>query len=372
MIKLTLLMDYVEDNRLSMSRYSNDISQSINLFLRSNRYDLITFIPTFPKWLSRIGLNIAMQMRYARYLAYPRQARNLTSSLWHIVDQSYSHLLYEVDSAKTVVTVHDLIPILGWKGAIPGFSYPHPPMLYMRSIRALKKARAIIAVSKSTKNDLINYCNIKSENIHIVHNAVSPVFRPLLNKLALREFLKLPLNEVCLVLITGTQMYKNHLNSIRAIRVLESTLNKPVQLVWLGGLHYSQDSITELPLSELSLPPILMGHITQEELVMLYNAVDCLLFPSWYEGFGWPPLEAMSCGLPVITSTRSSLPEVVGDAALLVDPADVKGLAEALKLMIENVDIRQEYIDRGFENIKRFSYDKFALSMKAVYDSLQI
>lgn len=372
MRKLTLLVDYVEDNRTSMSIYSDNILNAMKASIQPYKYELVPYTPNFPTWVANLRLSIGMQMRYARYISYPAQVDSLSSDLWHIVDQSYAHLLYSIDSSQAVVTVHDLIPILAWEGAITGLSYPHPPLLYKRSIAALKKAGAIVAVSESTKKDLVKYCDVREEKIHVVYNPVGGQFRAMSNKAELRKLLALPIHDVALILITGSQSYKNHINSIKAIRVLESVIKRPVQLVWLAGLYCEFGDDINKELSQLGLPPILLGYLNQLDLVNLYNAVDCLMFPSWYEGFGWPPLEAMSCGLPVIASNSSSLPEVVGDAALMVNPADIQGLAEALEKILEDEVIRQHYILQGFENVKRFTFDKFALKMNAVYDSLHM
>lgn len=112
------------------------------------------------------------------------------------------------------------------------------------------------------------------------------------------------------------------------------------------------------------------GGLTDTEIVSLMNAADIFVFPSLYEGFGLPPLEAMACGTPVVASNAGALPEVVGDAALLVNPENVEDIASAIERVLTNAKLREELIKRGFERVKRFSWEKTAIDTLRVYESV--
>jgi len=110
--------------------------------------------------------------------------------------------------------------------------------------------------------------------------------------------------------------------------------------------------------------------LPSDKMPELYNAVDCLLFPSWYEGFGLPPVEAMASGTPVVTSCVASLPEVVGEAGLMVSPDNVRGLAEAVEALLENRHLREEQIRKGLEHAKKFDWERNAVMTMEVYKEI--
>jgi len=366
---LILYRDFLEDNRTSMEVYADNLESALNL-ISCDLLEVDSYTPSIPDWVFRCKLPHGIRIRYARYFSYPIQAKNNQGIINHILDQSYAHLLNVIDSQRTVITVHDLIPILAWKGVIPGLSYPHFPLLYKLTVASLSKARAIIAVSNSTKDDLITHCGLNASSITVVHNGIDSRFCSFSNEKRkfLRDRFGFPDRNTHIILITGIQSYKNHLVSFQVISKLQHTTNTNVQLVWLGAdnemcKEYSKNVNllnSVIPLSNLSF----------EQLVELYNSVDCLLFPSLYEGFGLPPLEAMACGTPVVTSNVASIPEVVGDAAITLSPDDVDGLTVAVKNMLENETLRNDYIKRGFTNANRFTWERCASNVLPLYKKI--
>lgn len=366
---VTLYRGFVEDKRASMEIYADNLEKSLKL-IACDTLNVSQYRPSIPEWMIKCKINHDIRIRYARYFSYPYQAKQNQGAINHIIDQSYAHLLNVIDPARSIVTVHDLIPILAWKGAIPGLSYPHYPLFYKLTIAALHKARAIIAVSQSTKRDLIAHCGLKGSNITVVHNGIDNRFCSMSKEKrgALRHSFGFPDQGTHIVLITGSQSYKNHLTSFRVVARLQHVTKKPVQLVWLGADNYEYEKCLEEV--DLDNTVIRLSSLSFERLVGLYNSVDCLLFPSWYEGFGWPPLEAMACGTPVVTSNAASLPEIVADAALTARPDDIDGFAEAVKIMIEDEDLRNYYIKRGYNNVSRFTWDRCASEVAGIYRQL--
>jgi glycosyltransferase involved in cell wall biosynthesis len=368
---LTLFRDFPEDNRTSMEVYADNLERSIKLLARDT-LNVNSYIPTIPGWLFKSRLPRDAKIRFARYFSYPNQAKKFQGTINHIVDQSYGHLLRAIDSTRTVVTVHDLIPILAWKGLVPGLSYPHYPLLYKLTIAYLHKARAIIAVSQSTKRDLIAHCGLNDADITVIYNGIDPRFHVKKDedRQRARHSFGLPGQESNIILITGNQSYKNHMTSFRVIKRLQTLLRRPVHVVWLGASEFERARC--LKEAMLSCEVTLLNNLSVKLLIELYNSVDCLLFPSLYEGFGWPPLEAMACGTPVVASNAASLPEIVGEAAITAAPDDVEGLAEGVRAMLEDEFKRHDYIKRGYKNVCRFTWGNCASEVFKVYQRISV
>jgi glycosyltransferase involved in cell wall biosynthesis len=306
--------------------------------------------------------------RFARYVSYPLQVRAIRSDLNHIIDQGYAHLLCTLPPKKTVVTVHDLIPLAAHRGKIPA-PQRHRPFLSELSARFLRGAGSLIAVSEHTKLDLVELCNIPPDLIHVVPLGVSSEFQKLGDtKVALREKLGLDSRESFLILITGTHFYKNHETSLAVLQRLRRRAKRDYKIVWLGNCRAINDP--RVINSGLASAVVGIEPRSIRQVVEVYNAVDCLLFPSLYEGFGWPPLEAMACGTPVICSSAASLPEVVGDAALTTPPDDVEGFVEYVRALAQCESQRALLVKRGIERASLFSWERHARAVWSIYRQL--
>ncbi len=244
---------------------------------------------------------------------------------------------------KTVVTVHDL-----------GSEYL--PQMHQIKQRAylglmqkfqLKTATKIIAVSKATKEDLVKRMGIKPENVTVVYEGYNrDIFRPI----------PYTLNPKPYFLFVGTiQPRKNLERIIRAFAKIEDK-----SLVIAGSKGWMSDKIYELP-KKLGIENRVkfLGYVADEKLPALYSGAEALIFPSLFEGFGLPILEAQACGCPVITSNISSMPEVAGDGAVYVNPYSIEDIIDGIR-KIEDGRLRMEKIKQGFENIKKFSWEKCA------------
>lgn len=365
---VVLFRDFIEDNRTSMEIYSNNLENALKPII-TNHFELNSYTPSIPNWLVKCKLPHGFSIRYARYFSYPNQVKKYQGTINHIIDQSYAHLLHKINYKNSIITVHDIIPILAWKGIIQGLTYPHFPLLYKLSVKALSKAKAIIAVSQSTKNDLITHCKLNPDNITVIHNGIDSRFCKfsIEKRKLLRDKLRLPNKDVKIVLIAGFQSYKNNFVSFKVVSKLQQQ-NINVQLVWLGANNEICEKYSKQ--ANLNNNAVSMNNLSFDQIVELYNTVDCLLFPSLYEGFGFPPLEAMACGTPVVTSNAASIPEVVGNAAIMLPPNNVDGLAEAVKNILENKMLREDYINRGYANVNRFSWKQSALQVFSLYKKI--
>jgi glycosyltransferase involved in cell wall biosynthesis len=168
------------------------------------------------------------------------------------------------------------------------------------------------------------------------------------------------------VLVTGSQFYKNHGAAVLACARLRSMYPKPLQLLKLGPPTAEfKAAVQNFGLEDIT--HYLVG-VSGNHLPALYNSIDILLFPSLYEGFGWPPLEAMACGTPVVASNAASLPEAIGDAGLMCSPHDPDGLAQAMYALLTDDDLRLAVIERGLVRASLFEWEKVARQTLAVYE----
>jgi Glycosyltransferase len=239
------------------------------------------------------------------------------------------HLLPRFSSVRTVFTLHDLIFLF----------YPeaHKPLnrwfLTLMMPRFLRAADAVIAVSECTKRDAMRLYGLDEAKIRVIYEGVSPRFRPASPEAiaAVRARYNLP---ECFILYVGTiEPRKNLTALLEAFHHLLATHDLRLVIVGKKGWLYEGffRRLRELGLEDRV---IFTGYVPDEDLPAIYSAADLFVFPSLYEGFGLPVLEAMACGTPVVCSNTSSLPEVAGDAALLVDPTDVRALAGAIERVL--------------------------------------
>lgn len=267
---------------------------------------------------------------------------------------------------KYIFTVHDITPLIDSK------EHPiHRVLSYKLLLpRTLKTADKIIAVSNSTKKDLINYFNIPEEKIRVILNAADEKFKPLSDKEVKEAKQKYSLNFPFILYVGTLEPRKNIPSLIKAFYKLKKK-NLQYKLVITGKKGWKYKEIFET-IDKLNLQNdvVFTGYVADEDLPALYNAADLFVYPSIYEGFGLPPLEAMACGTPVITSNTSSLPEVVGDAGIMIDPPDVDGLADAMHEVLTNEGLREDMIKKGLERAKMFSWEKCARETLEVYEEV--
>jgi glycosyltransferase involved in cell wall biosynthesis len=364
-LDITLFRDFVEDKRISMEVYADGLVEAMRAHF-VGRCHLHEFTPTLPKG-SKAG---RWGMRWARYVRYPWQARRHPGSINHIVDPGYGHLLYILDPRRTVVTVHDLIPLLVWRNKIPDSPRQKMPLVNLFSFTALRRAKRLIADSENTRRDLVNLLKISDRRIRVIYPGLNKIFRPFEEgeKAAAGAALGLTDSSAIRILVTGSQFYKNHGTAVLACAKLRARYAKPLQLLKLGSpTPEFQAAVRDHGLADIT--HYLVG-VSDEHMPAVYNNVDLLLFPSWYEGFGWPPLEAMACGTPVVASNAASLPEVMGEAGLMCLPHDSEGLAQAMHTLVTDNDLRSALIERGLKRASRFTWKRMAEQTLEVYESV--
>lgn len=272
--------------------------------------------------------------------------------------------------ARTVVTIHDLIPLL-----LPLYRGSLLVRLYTRLVSAgARRADVVLADSECSKRDIIRHLGIPAERVHAVYLAADARFRPVREAERLDAVrAKYGLPSKFLLYLGGFDQRKNVRVLVDAFAALPELHRLGYRLV-LAGVPLGKDSdlfpdpqrrarATGLPNDVVRFT----GWVAEEDKPALYSSATAFLFPSLYEGFGLPPLEAMACGAPVITSNASSLPEIVGDAGVQVDPAMPSAWAEAIHAVATDDSRRAEMSARGIVQAAKFSWTKAAQETLAAY-----
>ncbi len=280
----------------------------------------------------------------------------------------FAYALPLISHIPTVVTVHDLTFIL-----FPE-AFPQSKQRYLSYItaRSCRQARVVIADSQATARDLQRYLNVPAAKIQVIYTGVDDRYQllPAEQVSAYRQRQGWPQR---FILMVGTlEPRKNHLLLIEAYARYRQNARHPLPLLIGGGKGWHfQHIFQQVQALGLEDDVRFLGFVPWEELPWLYNAATLFVYPSLYEGFGLPVAEAMRCGLPVITSNVSSLPEVAGDAALTVNPKDVDALAVAMLHLLEEAPERlQTMRTRGIHQAARFTWERTAAQTADVYTAV--
>lgn len=313
--------------------------------------------PLTPTWLARLW--------YRAHLPFPVEVFTGRVNLYHATDFVLPPTL---PKARTLLTVHDLSFVRVPETASPGLR------AYLARVVPLSARRAdhILADSQATKADLIDLYGVQAEKIDVLLSGIDVRFAPtqyVVGGMTIRS--KYGIGNQPYILSVGTvQPRKNYARLIQSLAALRQR-NYDLQLVIAGGKGWLEDPIYET-IRDTHMEDFVhfIGFADETDLPALYSGAVCFAFPSLYEGFGLPILEAMACGTPVVTSNVSSLPEVAGDAALMVNPYNTEEIAEAIRRLIYDQALRESLIEKGYNQVKKFSWDKSAQQLIQIYTDL--
>ena len=295
----------------------------------------------------------------------PKFAKNIDLDVLHV--PSYRRMLWRA-SCPLVATIHDLAPF-----HIRG-KYDWKRMIYGRVIvkQLARRQDKIIAVSENTARDLEHFFGLGRNRVNVVWNGIDHQrFQP--GDVATAKALaaeKWKLDHPFFLFVSRLEHPgKNHVRLIEAFNQFKST-TKSDWLLALGGSdwHGAEAIHAAAAASPFAADIRFLGFVSDAALPGLYHATDVFIYPSLFEGFGCPPIEAMACGVPVISSTRGSLKEVVADAALTVEPENVADIVDALNKMSSSAAERQHWRTAGFTNAQRFDWNENAAQTLAIYE----
>ena len=267
---------------------------------------------------------------------------------------------------RAVVTIHDCIHLMFPQYLPNRFAYG-----YARATlwAATKRAERIFTVSETSKADILRYCDVPAERIIVVYNAIDDRFAAPPDMEAVERVReRYQLNGPFALYVGNIKPHKNLERLIDAFDLVRRNGYERLELLIIG------DQISKYPRlrravdkHKLHKHVRFLGFVADDTLAALYRLATVFVFPSLYEGFGLPPLEAMASGTPVVTSNRSSLPEVVGDAAVLVDPYSAASIAEGIQRVLSDADLRRTLSERGLARAREFSWETSIRRIHEVY-----
>ncbi|NOX96952.1 MAG: glycosyltransferase family 4 protein [Nitrospirae bacterium] len=274
-----------------------------------------------------------------------------------------------VRTARLLVTIFDLIPLL--------FRDFHTSCGrregQKQARRAAERAERIITISNSSKMDIIRLLHVPAEKIVVIPLAAGALYRRINDSEKMKRFKeKYNLRREYILYVGTLEPRKNIVNLLRAYsRLIREHADVKEQLIIIGkkGWLYA-DIFKEVKKLKLENRVIFTGYVPDEDIVLFYNCAGLFIYPSLYEGFGLPVLEAMACGTPVITSNRSSLPEIAGDASKLIDPENGEEIAQALYEVLIDDRLRLQMSEKGLERAKLFCWEKTAQRTLKVYEEM--
>jgi glycosyltransferase involved in cell wall biosynthesis len=356
-MKVTLFRDLPSEHWFSMERYADELYGA----LRECGVDVRAYV--LPRPLATIsGRAGAWLNHFWRMAIYPVAARYQQGDINHVIDHSYGHLLKRIDPVRTVITCHDLAPLA--LGAGSGLSRK----LWDVSFRAMPGAARIIAISESTRSEIARFTQYPATKISRIYYGVSPDFR---TRVTSREIARVRERAHALdrplILHVGSCEPRKNIEAI--LSALEAARDLQPMFVQVGG-RFSQSQVRIIEEHELKHLVIQIPPARGIDLCGWYQSADVLAFPSWYEGFGMPVLEAMASELPVVTSNATSLPEAAGEAAIQIRPDDDAGLAEAIRSVLRSDSLRSEMKRKGLQHSAEFTWERTARKTATVYRQL--
>ena len=263
--------------------------------------------------------------------------------------------------ASRVVTVHDLVFLRYPEMAIPSSLRHYRPRIKYY----LNRSDLIIAVSNATASDIVSYLNINENKIEVVHQGTVTISKSSPEEINLMRS-KFGIEGDYILFVGCIEPRKNLVRLFKAFEI--SGLSSHFQLILAGLKGWHTDELFQLRRSLKCSDKIKwLNYVSDSELASLYSAASFFVYPSIYEGFGLPILEAMSAGCPVLTSSVSSMPEVAGDAALYVDPGNVESIAEGLQQLANDTALRTKLSEMGYKRVEMFKWENTADKMIEVY-----
>jgi len=337
-----------------------DTTNNYHIYWSGNNYESIK------KENCKIVMTSKKHQRFFEDHYFPANLSSEKIDIYHMPQNGIGYS--EEISCKKIITIHDLIPYVMpetvGKGYLLKFLKEMPLII--------GGCDGIITVSEFSKRDILKFFPIDEKKIFVTPLAADKKYTPL-DKVLCKNFLSDEYNIVdpFILYLGGFSERKNVVSVLTAFSKIYSDLNKKYKLVIVGGYKDSSQRLVKLT-NELKIcnDVIFTGFVPEEHLPIFYNCCDTFVYPSFYEGFGLPPLEAMNCGTPVIASNLTSIPEVVGDAGILINPYDISELSLAIGNLLSNENLREELSHKGLKRAEEFSWQSTAQNTLKVYENV--
>lgn len=350
-----------------IGRYVYELVENLQKIDHHNQYFLFFNDPEFTSFQAK-NSNFQKILVNAKHYSYAEQTKFLKILNQHNLDlMHFTHFNAPIFYKRpSIVTIHDLT--LHFFPGKKMTSIFHR-LAYSATIRsATRKAKKIIAVSRNTAKDLQEILNTPLKKVHVIYEGVAPEFQPINDQLRLNQTLQKYQLKQPFLLYTG--VWRDHKNIYGLLEAFSQVISRHnIQLVITGKKDniYAQEVLAAIAEFKLEQNVVLPGLVSENELVDLLNAAYAFVFPSFYEGFGLPPLEAMQCATPAIVSDTSCLPEICGNAALYFNPYDPDNMSEQMIKLLDSPDLAADLINKGLNHVKKFSWSKMAKETHSLY-----
>lgn len=351
--------------------YTHELLRALNKIDIENKYSL--FLPEkcninidFNDNIEIVNINTELNSNFWHEVSNPNTLTDDSLNLYH-VPQNGIGLPYK-KTCPFVITLHDIIPC-----KMPETVSDNYLRIFEKEMpRILPLCDGIITVSEHSKKDIIDVFNFPEEKIFVTHLAAEEVYIPL-NKQLCKDLIKreYKIKDDFILYIGGFSPRKNIIGLIESFYILKQKTKSPLKLV-IAGTHGISYNIYKKRVDDLHLENDVLfpGFISLNHMPYLYNACELFVYPSFYEGFGLPPLEAMACGIPVITSNLTSIPEIVKDSCLLINPYDTEDLSNAMAEVLENSNLKENLILKGVCRSKELTWEKTACETLRAYKEI--
>ncbi len=272
------------------------------------------------------------------------------------------YIVPNIFKIPTVVTIHDLITL----------DFPelckNQSVFYFRLFfkRTIHNSRAIITVSNTVKKDILRHFDVDEHKIKVIYPGIDSIFKKTIDFDVTKKY---SLPEKYILFVGNIEGKKNLTRLLLAYKELINQKKIDHKLVLVGKDGWKNKSVYKtITKQNLKEHILFTGYVPKKDLPAIYSMADLFVFPSIYEGFGIPPLEAMACGTPVIVSNQGASPEVCRDACLQVNPYDIHGMAKGIEILLNNKELRKNKINLGLERVKQFNWQTTAKETLKVYE----
>lgn len=316
---------------------------------------------------------LRLQKYYERFWRFPQLVQQQKADIYHILDHSEAHITYGLKKLgkPVAVTCHDLINFyykdnLQGSVTLPFISHN----MWLHAVKGMKQADAVVTVSSMTAKDATKILDIEPGRISVAPNAVEAIFNPLPQEQIdkFRHQSGISPDTLCLLNVGSNHPRKN-IDTV--LKVIDTLKQQGVSVHLLkAGADFNEEQKVFISNQNLENNISYLGKPDKSNLIQIYNAADILIAPSLHEGFGITLLEAMACGTPVITANVSAMPEVVGDAGILVEPLDYQSMADAVVNIQKDSSFRQQLIEKALTRVKQFTWESTSEKIAQVYEEL--